>query len=106
MIANNKRDLVRMVHDPFVRAALAARVGWSPSNLVVGGIYLAAILRALVTPRRNPKQSAIILFAATGITVSAGALSGLRPRSSDTRKRLQSHSTNLCAVAGSVISPP
>ena len=69
MIANNKLDLVRMVHDPFVRAALAARVGWSPSNLVVGGIYLVAILWALVTPRRNPKRFAIILFAATGITV-------------------------------------
>jgi 4-amino-4-deoxy-L-arabinose transferase-like glycosyltransferase len=69
MIANNKLDLVHVVHDPFVRAALAARVGWSPADLVVGGMYLVAISWALATLRGNPKRFAVILFVATGIIV-------------------------------------
>jgi 4-amino-4-deoxy-L-arabinose transferase-like glycosyltransferase len=80
MIAYNQLDLVRVVHDPFVRAALAARVGWSPADLVVGGLYLAAVILALATLwRRNTKRFAAILFVATGIIVPL-ALTRIAPR--------------------------
>jgi 4-amino-4-deoxy-L-arabinose transferase-like glycosyltransferase len=69
MIAYNKLDLVRVVHDPFVRAALGARVGWSPADLVVAGMYLVAISWALAALRRNTKRFAVILLVATGIVV-------------------------------------
>jgi 4-amino-4-deoxy-L-arabinose transferase-like glycosyltransferase len=71
MIEREQLDLVRVVHDPFVRAALAARVGWSPADLAVGGTYLVAVVLALATLRwRDTKRFAGILFVATGIIVS------------------------------------
>jgi 4-amino-4-deoxy-L-arabinose transferase-like glycosyltransferase len=71
MIADNQLDPMRVTPDPFVRAVLAVPVGSSPLDLVVGGAYLAAIVVALSVLRRrkDEKQFAVILFAATAIIV-------------------------------------
>ena len=70
MIGHNQLDLVRVVRDPLVRATLAARVGWSPADLVVGGTYLLAIWLALATLRRkDTKRFAAIFFVATASIV-------------------------------------
>jgi hypothetical protein len=69
MISYDKLDLARVVHDPFVRAALKAPVGWSPADLFVAGTYLVAISWALATLRRSTKRFAVILFVATAIVV-------------------------------------
>jgi hypothetical protein len=72
MIAQNMLDPMRMASDPFVRATLAAAVGWSLVDLVVGGAYLAAILYALSaysTRRTDAQRFAGILFVATAIIV-------------------------------------
>jgi hypothetical protein len=70
MIGHNQLDLVRVVRDPLVRATLAARVGWTPADLVVGGTYLVAIWLALATLRRkDTKRFAAIFFVATASIV-------------------------------------
>ena len=80
MIAHNQLDLVRVVRDPFVRATLAVRVGWSPADLVVGGTYLVAALVALaILRRKDTKRFAAILFVATGIIVPL-ALARIAPK--------------------------
>jgi 4-amino-4-deoxy-L-arabinose transferase-like glycosyltransferase len=81
MIAYNQLDPMRVTPDSFVRAVLAAPVGWSLLDLVVGGAYLAAIVFALIVLRRrkDEKRFAVILFAATAIIVPL-ALARIAPR--------------------------
>ncbi len=81
MIAHNQLDLVRVVRDSFVRAALAGRVGWSPADLVVGGTYFVVISLALATlwGRKDTKRFAAILFVGTAIIVPL-ALGRIAPR--------------------------
>ncbi len=70
MIAHNQVDLARAVRDPFVRASLAVRVGWSLPDLLVGGTYLAAVAISLAVVRRKDiKRFAAVLFVATAIVV-------------------------------------
>jgi 4-amino-4-deoxy-L-arabinose transferase-like glycosyltransferase len=70
MIANNQLDPARLSEEPLVRAALAARVGWSRADLIVGIAYLAAIIVALVSfMRKDIKRFALVLFVATAIVV-------------------------------------
>jgi hypothetical protein len=82
MIAQNKLDPMRMVSNPFVRATLAAPVGWSPVDLLVGGAYLVGILYALVALSSGGKDAqrfAGILFVATAIVVPL-ALARIAPK--------------------------
>jgi hypothetical protein len=69
MIVHNQLDLSRVTHNPFIRATLAAPVGWSSADLVVGGAYLLAVLFALFTLRKDTKRFGAILFASTAIIV-------------------------------------
>ncbi len=70
MIANGRLDPSRLANEPLVRAVLAARVGWSPADLIVGPAYLATILVALVAfARKDVTRFAALLFVGTAIAV-------------------------------------
>jgi 4-amino-4-deoxy-L-arabinose transferase-like glycosyltransferase len=72
MISHGDLDVSRLAPDPFVRATLAAPVGWGPADLLVGIAYLIAVVVALTVFRsgdKDVKRFAAILFVATAIAV-------------------------------------
>ncbi|GAC1459276.1 MAG: hypothetical protein PVSMB1_09220 [Gemmatimonadaceae bacterium] len=80
MIANGQLDPARLSDEPLVRATLAEHVGWSPTDLTVGIVYLALIVVALVAfMRQDVRRFALVLFVATAIIVPM-ALARIAPK--------------------------